>query len=223
MPVQTDVPNGIGSPDDWGLWGSAPDKVAAVGTADGDTSVIYGFSHGRHVVQHYTFSPILGVGDPVNAASITAYAREYQPGNAARAFYLHWNGAALGSNYGETIHLAAPNYGLYSYAAGAATLAAVNGQHGCEMYAVSGTGFEVWVSNIYRTVDYNFGGGGAGTADTQFAHLIGCLVGALIGGGLMLREMSALSRAMGKVRLRKDEYEAAWRAWRAYRHPVWSV
>ena len=221
MPVQTDTPVGIGI-DDWGLWGSAPDKIAAVQTNDGDTSVIYGFSKGREVIQQYTFTPILGVADPVTSASINCVVKEYEAGNATRNFYLRWNGANAGSNIGETIHLFSHLvYGTYGHSAGAATLAAVNGQHGVYMNSVSGTGWEVWVTHIYRVVTFDFAGGGA-SLDSQFAHLIGSL-GAAIGANLLLRDMQRLNRALGNVKLRPDELETAWKAWKSHRFPAWSV
>lgn len=221
MPVQTDTPDGIGSIDDWGLWGSAADKLAAVQTFDGDTSVIYGFSKGREVIQQYTFPVILGVTDPVTSAAIYCVVREYQPGNATRNFYLRWNGANAGSNIGELIHLNGGNYTTETYSAGAAALSAVNGQHGVYMNSVSGTGWEVWVSHIYRVVSFDFSGS-AMSADTSFSHLIGSIA-ALIGGNLLLCEMPRLNQALGKVKLLPNEYELAWRAWNAQKRAVWSV
>lgn len=219
MPVQTDYPIGLGSPAEWKPWGATSDVVAAVQTADGDTSVVYQFSNGRLFIQLYTFSPILAVADPVNSASISTYAREYQPGNAERFYFHYWNSARSGSNWGEYLHLFnQTSYGIYSYDAGAASLATVNGQHGFEMKAASGTGWEIWVSACWRTVNYDFGAGGA---DTEFSHIIGSIA-ALIGGNLLLREMPRLNRVLGRIRFRPDEYEPAWRAWRNYRHPVWS-
>jgi hypothetical protein len=227
MPVQTDTPIGVGSPNQWGLWGNAPDKVAAVQTSDGDTSVIYAFSKGAEKIQLYTFSPIVGVADPVTSASITARARQYEKGNATRHFFMYWNGAQAGSDFAVEIGSQDPTYfpgGVgyinCTYNAGAAALSAVNGQHGVYLSAVSGTGFEAWVTYVYRTVTFGFGGG-AFSADTQFAHLIGS-VAALIGGNLLLKEMPALNRALGNVKLRKDEYETAWKAWRNHKFPVWS-
>lgn len=222
MPVQTDTPDGIGSIDDWGLWGSAANKIAAVQTHDGDTSVIYGFSKGREVVQLYTFPVILGVADPVTSAKIKCYVREYQPGNATRNFYFYWNSAKLGTNWGETIHIFhSASYGLYEYDAGGASLAAVNGHHGVYMNSVSGTGWEVWVTQIIREVTFGFSGS-AMSADTSFSHLIGSIA-ALIGGNLLLSEMPRLNRALGKVKLLENELEPAWRAWNAQKRAVWSV
>ena len=113
---------------------------------------------------------------------------------------------------------------LLSYlilAAGGLTLAAVNGQHGMRAKAASGTGWEVWVTHVYRNVTYAYAGGGGAaiSGDTQFAHLLGSIA-AMIGGNLLLREMPAVSRALGNIRLLPREYEQAWREWRAYKHPV---
>jgi hypothetical protein len=220
MPVQTDYPESIGNYNDWGLWGSAPDKVTAVRTQDADASVIYGFSRGGLVNQTFGFPVILGVGDPVVAASVHCEVREYQPGNASRYFYLMWNSAQAGANLGELIHLNGGAYTEEVYNAGAATLAAVNGWHGVSMQSVSGTGFEVWVTRVWRVVEYGFTGSAAGS--NEFAHIIGSLA-AVIGGNLLLREMPRLNRALGRVKLRENELEPAWRAWKARKNAVWSV
>ena len=219
MPVQTDYPEGIGNYNDWGLWGSAADKVAAVRTQDADGSVIYGFSKGRLVNQTYSFPVILGVTDPVTAAAVHCEVREYQTGNAARYFYLMWNGSQAGANIGEQIHLNGGAYTEEIYSAGGATLAAVNGYHGVSMQSVSGTGWEVWVTRVWRVVSFDFGGSAAGAVN--FSHLIASLAAA-IGGNLLLSEMPKLNRALGNVKLRPDELETAWKAWNAYRHPVFS-
>jgi len=226
MPVQIDAPNGIGLWDEWGLWGSAPNKVAAVQNNDGDTGVIYGHSTGRVRIQLYTFSPIFGVTDPVTAASLSVVAREYDPGNSSgRYLHLQWGtqqDTPYGTNRAPEVHAAAPNYGTYTFnaAGGELALASVNANHGLYYGNNGGTGWEVWCTHIYRTVSFGFGGGGM-SMDSQFAHLVGSIA-ALIGGNLLLREMPRLNRALGNVKLRPDELETAWRAWMAYRHPVFS-
>lgn len=228
MPTQTDVPSGIGAWDEWGLYGAgAVNKVQAVSGNDGDNSVIFMFSHGRDFKQTYTFPVIVGVADPVTSVTITAYARQYQRGNAQRVFTFAYNGVdTLAPDWGPTIDVADPAYVACSYgaAAGGLTLAQVNGQHGVVAKGVSGTGWEVWVTLLYRVVTYAYAGGGGAaiTGDVQFAHLLGSIAAA-IGGNLLLREMPFVSRALGNIRLLPDEYEPAWRAWRAYKHPVWSV
>ena len=108
-------------------------------------------------------------------------------------------------------------------------LASVNGNLGGHGVAFSGAGgpsnkAEFWVTKIYRTVDYGFGAGGG--AGEQFVDMIGPLVGFLIGGNLLLREMPRLSaymKARHRKWLRPDEYEVAWRALRAQKHAAWSV
>jgi hypothetical protein len=109
----------------------------------------------------------------------------------------------------------------FSASGGELALSRVNSHHGLYYGNNGGTGWECWCTYLYRTVDFAFGGG-ALSIDTQFAHLIGS-IGAVIGGNLLLREMPRLNRALGKVKLRPDEYETAWRAWRSHRFPVWSV
>lgn len=221
MPTQRDAPSGIGAHDQWALYGpGAINKVQAVSTSDGDNSVIFMFSHGASFVQTFTFPVIAGIADPVSAASISAAARQYQRGNAQRYFIFYWNGAEVGSDWGPTIDIGDPNYVGCTYSAAGAglTLAAVNGQHGFTAKAASGTGWEVWVTNVYRDVTYAFSPA-AITGDTQFAHLLGSIA-LLIGGNLLLREMPAVSKALGNIRLLPSEYETAWREWRDYRHPV---
>jgi hypothetical protein len=226
MPVQIDTPNGIGAWDEWGLWGAAPDKVSAVQNNDGDNGVIYGHSTGRVRIQLYTFSPILAATDPVTAAGLGCVARYYQPGNSTgRYFHLQWGtviDTPYGSNQAQTIMDAGGAYTSLGFAAagGELTLSRVNGNHGIYYGNNGGTGWECWVTYFYRSVTFDFGGGAA-SADTQFAHLIGSL-GAVIGGNLLFREMPALNRALGRVKLHADEFKTAWRAWKAYKHPVFS-
>ena len=221
MPIQVDVPNGIGAENDWGLYGTAPNKIAAVASDNGDTDVIYGFSHGRNVIQLYTFSPLLGVTDHVTAASISCRVREYQPGNASRSFHMYWNSALVGANLSAAIHAPGAGYTTQTYAAGGAALAAVNGEHGVYMNGTSGTGWEVWVTHVYRTVNFDYSGA-AISADVGFSHLISSIA-AMIGANLLLRDMPRLSKALGNVRLRPDEYEPALRAWKTRKNPAWSA
>jgi hypothetical protein len=222
MPTQRDVPSGIGARDEWGLYGpGAVNKVQAVSGNDGDNSVIFMFSHGAEFVQTFTFPVITGITDPVSAAAIGCYARQYQRGNAQRVFTFYWNGAETNTpDWGSTIDAGDPAYVSCGYgaAAGGLALAAVNGQHGMRAKAASGTGWEVWVTAVFRDVTYAFNPA-AITGDTQFAHLLGSIA-AMIGGNLLLREMPAVSRALGNIRLLPSEYETAWREWRAYKHPV---
>jgi len=221
VPTQRDVPSGIGTRDDWSLYGpGAVSKIQAVSGNDGDNSVIFMFSHGASFVQTFTFPVIAGITDPVSAATIGAYARQYQRGNAQRYFIFYWNGVEIGSDWGSTIDAGDPAYVSCNYnaAAGGLVLAVVNGQHGFTAKAASGTGWEVWVTHVYRDVTYAFNPA-AITGDTQFAHLIGSIA-ACIGANLLLREMPAVSRALGNIRLLPSEYEQAWREWRAYKHPV---
>ncbi len=224
MPIQTDAPTGIGSPSLWGLWGSASDMMDAVATNDGDTKVIYGVSGGRLTTQLYTFPAIAGVTDPVTAASLGIYARKYANGVGGQAFYGLWNSSRTGTNLFPTLTF--DSYALNTVAAATLTLAAVNGQHGFETWAAGGprNPVEIWVTQFYRTVNYSFIAGTTG----DFGYLIGSLVGALVGSNLLLSEMPALARAMARVwrkgqnlRLRADELEPAWRAWRGSRFPTY--
>jgi hypothetical protein len=221
MPTLTDTPNGVGAKDlGWGLWGAATSKVDAVQTNDGDTSVVFASSGGALREQTFTFPSLLGVTDPVTAASLTAVTREYLKGGGGRSYYLQWNSTQVGSNQEATVHAASPNYVSISYAASGATLAlaVVNGEHGLQFSAAGGPSnkAEFWVTHLYRTIDFAYGVGGAG----QFSYLIGSLVGALIGANLLLRDMPRLSRALGRFRLRPDEYEPAWRDWRERKRMV---
>lgn len=224
MPIQVDAPTGIGAWDEWGLWGTAADKIAAVAGNDGDTSIIYAASGGRGVYQVYTFPFIGGVTDPVTSASVSAVVREYAHG-AGHAFYVLW--AHLDPGGGDvdqapTVHAAGGAYVTLSAAGsgGSLALASVNGQHSVVFQGAGGPSnkAEFWCTQFYRTVEFSYGAAGAAG---PFTHLIGSLVGSFIGAGLSLREMprlNAFMRRRGRW-LRPEEYEPAWAAWREYTHP----
>lgn len=218
MPLQTDYPTGLGTQDEWGLEGAAS-KLLAVATNDGDTSIVYADSGGATRVQRFTFPVLVGVASPVNDADLYCRVREYALGAGARSFHLQWNGVLAGSNLGETgIHATRPNYSLQTYSAGAAALAAVNGEHGFQMSAAGGPSqkWEVWVTEFYRTVDFTYSSGGA----SEFAHLIGS-VSIAIGANLLMRDMGALSRFIQRrtrTLIKPSEYAEALDAWRRERH-----
>jgi hypothetical protein len=107
---------------------------------------------------------------------------------------------------------------LVTESIGAATVAAVNGEHGFQMSAAGGPAnqWEVWVTQFYRTVDYTYPAGNAG----EFAHLIGSVMAAL-GANLLTRDMLALARSIyrrTRVLIKPSEYEEALRAWRREKH-----
>lgn len=231
MPTQQDFPIGVhGSFDQWGLWGSAGSKLAAVASADGDTSVIYAASGGAGYYQAFYFPFLGGVGDPVNSASITASVREYAHGAGHIFFVLFGNVTGtfgVDTDFAPTVHAAGGAYASCTDPAAGAqlALAVVNGYHSLGFSGAGGPSnkAEFWCTYFYRTVDYGYGASaGAG----PFTHLIGSIVGAMIGSGLSLREMPAVSAMMKrKARkwLRPDEYETAWRAWREHKFAVWSI
>lgn len=218
MPVQVDTPINTGAETDWKLWGAgATDKMAAVATNDGDTSVIYALSGGRVLIQLYQFPALVGVADPVNSASLTAITRESLQGGGGRSLYAYWNSVQVGSNRQAEVHLARPNYVTVTYAAAGAGLglAVVNGEHGFLFSAAGGPSqmAEYYITHLYRTVDFNYAGGAAG----EFSYIIGSLAGAVIGTGLLFREMPRLARYIFRrsgILIRPDEYEVAFRAWR---------
>ena len=217
MPIQTDTPINTGTLQEWGLWGGAPNKVEAVRTNDGDTSVIYASSGGRLVREAMQFPTLAGIADPVTAASITGIIREYLQGGGGRELYAIWNGAEAGTNRQQEVHLAAPSYVTVAYAAAGAglALAAVNGEHGFRFSAAGGPSNkgEFWITQLYRTVDFAYVAGNAG----EFAYMIGSLVGAFIGANLLFRDMPALARflwARGRYLIKPDEYADAFRAWK---------
>lgn len=227
MPVQSDAPTGIAVWDGWGLWGSAPNKLAAVATSDGDTSVIYAASGGIGVYQGFTFPFLGGIADPVNSAFVAAWTREYAHG-AGHNYYVFFNRVAeavigVDPDYAPFIHAAGGGYSLVGSPPVVATVAACNGVHTLGFHGAGGPSnkAEFWVTQVYRTVDYGLG---AGTLDAgPFTQIIASIAGAFIGSGLTLRQMPKLSNFMRKRArkwLRPDEYETAWRAWRDYRHPV---
>lgn len=217
MPLQTDYPTGLGSEDKWGLEGAAS-KLVAVGSNDGDSSIVYADSGGAVIVQRFTFPLVKGVADPVNDADLYCRAREFAPGVGGRLFYFQWNSAVSGADKSTEIRTARPNYALLTTSLGAVTLAAVNGEHGFQMTAAGGPSqqWEVWVTEFYRTVDFTYPAGDAG----EFAHLIGSLAAA-IGANLLLREIPELARRIAVrtgLLIKPSEYREALAAWRAERH-----
>lgn len=218
MPVQTDAPIATGAVGDWGLYGSAPNKPAAVAVNDGDSSVIYASSGGRVVWEQMQFPTLAGLTDPVTAASITAITRCYLIGGGGRTFCAVWNGIEVGLNRQQEVRLAMPNYVTVTYpAAGAAELAlsAVNGEHGFMFSAAGGPSnkAEYWITQLYRTVDFDYLAGNAG----EFAYQMASLAGLFIGANLLFREMPALARFLWRragYLIKPEEYEVAFRAWK---------
>lgn len=225
MPVQVDTPSGIGAVDQWDLWGSATDKVSAVKTNDGDTSVLAASSGGRLVDQLFTFPQLLGIASPVTAASLTSIVRVYSipDGGGGVSYYHYWNSTLIVSNRHSEVRAVKPNYAtIVSNLAGAdLNSTPVNGEHGMRFTAAGGpeAKSEYWVTQIYRTVTFTYTAGSMG----DYAHLIGSLVGSLIGAGLLLRDMPALNSRMGSIRLRSDELEPAWRDWTEWKRPAYGI
>jgi hypothetical protein len=218
MPTQVDVPVAVGSRDDWGLEG-APSKVAAVATHDGDGSFVYCYSGGAQKVQLFTFPPLLGVTSPVTSCTLQVWGSQRDPGVGARYFYLYFNGAQAGSNWGEFFNVLPGYIGDAVYTAAGPTLAQVNGEHGFIGYGSGGPErkWAVGVTYFYRSTTFVYG---AGAASDNFSHLLGFVIGA-IGGGLLMRDMPALARAVFKrtgTLILPSEYEDALRAWRRERH-----
>jgi len=220
MPVQTDTPSGIGATDDWALYGSAANKLDAVATDDGDTSIIYAASGGALILQLFTFPSLLGVVTPVTAATLVCRVRRYLSGAGGRGFSAWWDSVQDGTNHEATVNVAGGAYVTITFTAagGQLALTSVNGQHGWIFTAAGGPSnkAEYWITQTYRTVTFTYNTGSAG----NYAHLIGSLVGGMIGGNLLLREMGAVSRAMGRVRLLPEELEPAWRDWNAQKRMV---
>jgi hypothetical protein len=218
VPIQIDYPTGLGTEDVWGLSG-APNKLQAVGSNDGDSSIVYADSGGAIRVQRFLFPTIAGVADPVNDSDLYVRAREYALGVGGWHFFFQWNGVQAGSDQQLTLRTVPGNaYILLTHSAGATTLAAVNGEHGFQMSAAGGPAnkWEVWVTEFYRTVDFTYPAGNAG----EFAHLIGSLA-ASIGATLLTRDMMALARSIyrrTRVFIKPSEYEQALRAWRREKH-----
>lgn len=223
MPVQTDYPIGLGSPEDWWFEGAAS-KIAAVQTYDGDTSFIYADSGGAVKTILFSFPVLTGVTDPVTSVTLVAWARVQKwggtayggSGQVARLFY---------NSVGQTnqANVLPTFYITLTYSPSTKTLATINGYHGISITGTNGPSnkFEVWCSQIYRQVDYVYVAPGGGITDGGgFTHLVGSVLGA-IGAGLLLREMPKLARAIQKrtrVLIKPDEYEMAYREIRAMTH-----
>jgi hypothetical protein len=220
VPLQTDYPSGLSglvSEDAWGLEG-APNKIAAVATNDGDSSIVYADSGGAVRIQTFTFPLIAGVADPVNDSDLYARARRYKNGAGGQVFAFYSNGASVGANKHVEIGAAVPGYALVTHSLGAVALAALNTTHGFYITAAGGPSnkFEVWVTEFYRTVDYSYPAGDAG----EFAHLIGSLMAA-IGANLLARDMMALARSIYRrtgILIKPAEYDEAIWAWGRERH-----
>lgn len=219
MPVQVDAPIATGTYNKWTLHGSASSKLQAVATDDGDTSILFSATGGQLHRQDFTFPPISGVADPVNSASLSTVARRYLNGAGGQAYHIRWAGSSRAPNLWSSLPFRVYRYVTVTYTAGdggTLSLASVNGEHGMQFNAAGGPTqkAEVWVTQVYRTVDFTYEAGSAG----EFAHLIGSLVGSLLGSGLLLSHMadiSALMWAKRRIRLRPDEFQTALDAWNA--------
>lgn len=230
MPTQVDIPTGVGSVNLWGVYGpAAKNKVQAVSSNDGDASVIFGVSGGRLTRQLYTFPLLAGVADPVTAASINYAAKKYANGGGAQKFYGVWNGTRMSTNRFGLLNTSTYTAIADSTSGAGLALSAVNGHHGVDIEAAGGPSnpAEVWITYMYRLVTYTFA---STTSAGDFAHLVGSLIGAALGANILLRDMPGIAQAMARVwkggrnvRLLDHELEPAWQAWRAFRHPAYSV
>lgn len=233
MPEQTDTAVSTGIKNEWYQYPySVPNKVVAVRTNDGDSSVVFAVSNAAWKWQTYNFSPLEGIVDPVNDATLTAVARAYSDGTGAQTLKLVWghSGGTTGAishpdvQYGFGRILPKTSYLTCTVGDGdtgfSLTAARVTGEHG---FYMRGTGsYEIFVTYLARYVDYDYTGSDQAG---PFTHNIATLAAAAIGGGLLLRDMPALARYMSRWvsgrswKLRPDEYEKAWRIWREYTHP----
>jgi hypothetical protein len=215
MPTLIDHPTDVGATDEWGLFGSAGSKMEAVASNDGDASIIYATTGGTTPRQLFRFSPIGGVTDPVTSASLVMVGRVFTPGGGANEIVPVWNSVRGAVNF-WTSFAALSVYTTMTHTVAAPTVAACNGEHGIDIHAAGGptNKFEFWVTELRREVALDFSAG----AGDSFAHLIGSLVGALIGSNLLLRDMYRLP--LGNWKLLPHEYEPAWRAWREQKRMV---
>ncbi len=222
MPTQVDAPINVGSPTDWGLFGSAGSKVSAVKNNDGNASIVFASSGGRLVSDDYVFSPLAGVTDPISAASLTAVTRTYLKGAGGRAYFIRWNGVRSGSNRQAEVRLQEPNYVSITYTAtgGELALASVNGEHGMEFSAAGGPTqkAEYWVTQVFRSTTFGYTAGSA----EGFGYQMGAIAAA-IGAGLLMRDMPALAKRLWTERrflIHPEEYGEALRAWQAQKRMV---
>jgi hypothetical protein len=225
MPTQIDTPIGLGSPENWWFEG-ATSKIAAVQTNDGDSSFIYADSGGADKTILFSFPLLAGVTDPVTSASIVAWSRVYRWGGtpwggSGQQCRMYWNSVAQ-TNLADVL----PDFYItLTYTVATPTLAAVNGFHGIGIIGTNGPGnkYEVWCSQYYRSVTFDYVAPGGGTTqENNFAHLASAIVGA-IGASLLLREMPALARAIfrrTRVLIQPREYEMAFREITAMKRPV---
>lgn len=221
MPVVSDAPTNVGTPNNWAL-GAGASKQAAVATADDATSYIYGVGAAATDQEFIFPSAPSGIVDPVNTCILYGRWMRAVTGSS-RNFQAIYNGSVDATNQEATLAVTGTWYSINPFltAAGAQlAISAVNGEHGMRMNG--GTSFEVHCTQFLRFIDYTFAAGG-------FVWLLS-LVGS-IGANLMLHEMPALASYLGGLRfeggrrkhtLKHDELTEAWREWREYRHPVFA-
>ena len=218
MPVQQDVPTGVGAQSDWTL-GAGESKVAAVAVYDGDTTFLSAYSGGRWNYQLFTFPTLAGMADPLTSVMLQMSARKSVNGSGAQSLYFMWDSAPIGINKWPILPIDY-TYDTPSHTITTPTLAAANGQHGFTMSAAGGPsgGTEIWVSYLLRTVTFEY----TAVDASGFAYLVGSLVLGMIGPGLLFRGIPAVARIIHRIRgllIQPHEYGETYRRLRALTFP----
>ena len=215
--IQTDAPIEVGAQSDWSL-GAGASKVAAVATNDGDTSFLSAYSGGRVNTQLFIFPPLVGIADPVTAATLGLYARKGINGSGGQSLFFLWNSAVVGSNQWSSLPTDYSYIGL-PYNAGTPTVAATNGQHGFYMSAAGGPngGTEIWATMFSRAVSFEF----TAVDSEGFAYLVGQWIVATLGGWFLLEEMPKVAAFLRRngLFLEPREYAVAYERVRALTFP----
>ena len=215
--IQIDSPIEVGASSDWAL-GAGASKVAAVATNDGDTSFLSAYSGGRVNTQLFIFPPLVGITDPVTAASLSLIARKGINGSGGQSLFFLWNSVVAGTNQWANLPTDYTYVGL-PYSAGTPAVAATNGQHGFYMSAAGGPsgGTEIWATMFFRSVTFEF----TAVDSEGFSYLVGQWIVAALGAGLMFREMPKIAAFLRRngLLLEPREYAEAFRRIRALTFP----
>lgn len=201
MPVVVHVPASIIS----AAWiANGSDAVGAVATNDGDTSFLsqsFGLSDNL-----YNMPDLPADAATINSVSESGVIRRTAAvGLNEISFYA--NGTSFIGSFGPGLSYATQSVG-WAATTPAAVNAAASGVRGFDT-----AGAENRVTHLYRTVDYNLGGG-------IMVMLFDLLI-PIVGAGLTLAELAAFNAGLRPAGhwLRGDELAPAHAEWSALKHP----